>query len=172
MTDSHLRELERRYRNSGSVDDGAAWLRARVQAGELPEPRLHFAAKCGHPTALAASPGSSAWEPPQLEAFDDPDLQAQMTATGYWEGQTAEDWAYAVADEGREASLVAVRALLAQGLCSPTDVETIDELDADWVEGCHEFLGHIFSTAGESHSAKTVIETTRAALVPWALGEP
>lgn len=42
MTDSHLRELERRFRASGSVEDEAAWLRERVRVGELPEERLRL----------------------------------------------------------------------------------------------------------------------------------
>lgn len=33
MTDSALRLLEREFRRSGTVQDEAAWLRARVQAG-------------------------------------------------------------------------------------------------------------------------------------------
>lgn len=37
MTDSRLRELERRFVASGSPEDEAAWLRARMQAGELSE---------------------------------------------------------------------------------------------------------------------------------------
>ncbi len=51
MTDSSLRELERRFRASGSVEDEAAWLRARVQAGELHQSRLEVAAYCGHKAA-------------------------------------------------------------------------------------------------------------------------
>ena len=48
MTDLHLREPERRFRESGSVEDEAAWLRARIQAGELTQDRLDIAAALGH----------------------------------------------------------------------------------------------------------------------------
>jgi hypothetical protein len=51
VTDHHLRELDRRFRASGSVEDAAAWLRARVQAGELTEHRLALAAYLGSPAA-------------------------------------------------------------------------------------------------------------------------
>ena len=34
MSDEKLRELERRYRETGSVDDELAWLRERARAGE------------------------------------------------------------------------------------------------------------------------------------------
>ena len=64
MTDSHLRELERRFRASASVEDEAAWLRARVQAGELSQERLELAAYLGHPAA-GAPPGNPdlTWTP-------------------------------------------------------------------------------------------------------------
>ena len=48
MSDADLRELERRFRETGSVEDEAAWLRARVQAGELEQGKLELAAYCGH----------------------------------------------------------------------------------------------------------------------------
>jgi len=48
MSDADLRELERRFRETGSVDDEAAWLRARIQAGELSEGRLRLAIYFGH----------------------------------------------------------------------------------------------------------------------------
>jgi hypothetical protein len=51
VTDSSLRELERRFRASGSVEDEAAWLRARLQAGELSEGRLCLARFCQHAAA-------------------------------------------------------------------------------------------------------------------------
>jgi hypothetical protein len=40
MTDLNLRELERRSRASGSVEDEAAWLRARVPARKLNQSKL------------------------------------------------------------------------------------------------------------------------------------
>ena len=54
MADARLRDLERRFRASGSVEDEATWLRARVQAGELEQSRLELAAYCDHPAAVAA----------------------------------------------------------------------------------------------------------------------
>ncbi|MBX3470300.1 MAG: hypothetical protein KF878_25820 [Planctomycetes bacterium] len=56
MTDGRLREAERRWRQSGSVDDEAAFLRERVRAGALPPARLEVAAACGHPAAARALP--------------------------------------------------------------------------------------------------------------------
>lgn len=51
MTDARLRELERRFRLAGSVENEAAWLRARVQAGDLRPSNLELAAFCGHEAA-------------------------------------------------------------------------------------------------------------------------
>ncbi|MCO5170207.1 MAG: hypothetical protein M9894_28055 [Planctomycetes bacterium] len=55
MTDARLREVERRWRESGNVDDEAAFLRERVRVGALPDERLRVAAGLGHPAALRAS---------------------------------------------------------------------------------------------------------------------
>ena len=35
MSEEHLRELERRFQESGSVEDEAAWLLERVRVGDL-----------------------------------------------------------------------------------------------------------------------------------------
>lgn len=55
MSDLGLRELERRFRASGSVEDEAAWLRGRVQAGELEHGKLELAAGVGWPAASLAT---------------------------------------------------------------------------------------------------------------------
>ena len=52
VSDADLRELERRFRESGSVEDEAAWLSARVKAGELDEDKLHLAAHLGYEAAI------------------------------------------------------------------------------------------------------------------------
>ncbi len=60
MTDKRLRELERRWRETGSVEDQAACLRARVQSGELRKDRLELAAYCGVLAAKAVGTGATA----------------------------------------------------------------------------------------------------------------
>ncbi len=52
MSDERLRELERRFRVSGSVENEAAWLRARMQAGELEQSKLELAAHLGYQAAI------------------------------------------------------------------------------------------------------------------------
>jgi len=54
MSDTDLRGLERRWRETGSVEDEAAWLHARVQAGELEQSRLRLAAYLLHEGARLA----------------------------------------------------------------------------------------------------------------------
>ena len=44
MSDARLRELERRWRESGSTEDEAAYLRERVRVGDLTQERLELAA--------------------------------------------------------------------------------------------------------------------------------
>lgn len=54
MTDDGLRALERRYRETGAVDDHARWLAARVRAGVLSESRAELAGELGHEAARLA----------------------------------------------------------------------------------------------------------------------
>lgn len=67
MSDARLRELERRWRQAGSVADEAALLAERVRTGELPRERVELAAWCGLEAARAVasieapSRGSRGW---------------------------------------------------------------------------------------------------------------
>jgi hypothetical protein len=54
VSDERLRVLERRWKETGSVEDEAAWLRERVRVGDLSENRLEVAAYLGHLAALEA----------------------------------------------------------------------------------------------------------------------
>ena len=54
MSDAKLRELERKWKESGSVEDEAAYLRERVRVGDLTQERLELAAYCGHGAASLA----------------------------------------------------------------------------------------------------------------------
>lgn len=56
MSDAHGRELERRYRETGDPQVGAAWLMHRVRIGELDQGRVYQAAIVGHPAAVNALP--------------------------------------------------------------------------------------------------------------------
>ena len=55
MSDQRLRELERRWKETNSPDDEAAYLLERVRVGDLPRERLELAAYCGHEGARRAT---------------------------------------------------------------------------------------------------------------------
>jgi hypothetical protein len=57
VSDEHLRELERRSKETGSPEDEAAWIRERVRIGELARERVELAAYCGHAGARLVSVG-------------------------------------------------------------------------------------------------------------------
>lgn len=52
MSDLSLRELERRWRNTGSLADEAAFLRERLRTGDLAQEHLEIAAYCGRKPAM------------------------------------------------------------------------------------------------------------------------
>ncbi len=54
MSDEKLRELERRWKESGSVEDESAWLRERVRVGDLAPSKLQLVAELGDPAAQHA----------------------------------------------------------------------------------------------------------------------
>lgn len=59
MSDEGIRELERRWRETQSPEDEAAWLRQRLRTGDLTEDRLRLAAYCQHPAAVLLVPQPS-----------------------------------------------------------------------------------------------------------------
>lgn len=54
MADDVLRGLERRYRDTGALDDHAKWIAGRMRSGELDVHRVKLAADLGHPAAHVA----------------------------------------------------------------------------------------------------------------------
>lgn len=55
MTDARLRELERRWKETGAVEDEAAYLLQKVRAGALTQERLELAAYCAHEASCLAT---------------------------------------------------------------------------------------------------------------------
>jgi plasmid stability protein len=97
VSDRRLRNLERRFRNSGSVEDEARLLLERARAGELEPARLALAAFLGHAGARLACG--------QLSAVEPEDLTLLLTADGLPRLHQALD------SFGREASLRGLLAL-------------------------------------------------------------
>ena len=81
MSDSKLRELERRWRETQSVEDEAAYLRERVRVGDLTQERLELAARTGLPAA--------------------------ETVTGLKRIDRTSEWLHAIGSSSREAAIAA-----------------------------------------------------------------
>lgn len=73
MSDERLRELERTWRRTGSVDDEVAFLQERVRTGALGERDVRLAAWLGHPAAERLAGRGAAFVVPEqaspAEAF-------------------------------------------------------------------------------------------------------
>lgn len=67
MNDVRVRDLERKWRRTGSPADEADWLRARVRADQLPQGKVELGARLGHPPCVLLCPdvrieqGLEAW---------------------------------------------------------------------------------------------------------------
>ena len=69
MSDERLRELERRWKETGAVEDEAAYLLERVRSGDLTQGSLEMAAYCGHQAAAFAITGERITPPSSLHEF-------------------------------------------------------------------------------------------------------
>jgi len=69
VTDSKLRELERRWKETGSVEDEARYLLERVRVGDLEREKLALAAYCGHEGARIALGDDAPNRPSDLEEW-------------------------------------------------------------------------------------------------------
>lgn len=79
MADQRLRELERRWKETGADDDAAALILERARTGTVNPDRLMLAAMCGDPVALIAVGSREEWR--ALPAF-----AAQLAGLGGREG--------------------------------------------------------------------------------------
>jgi hypothetical protein len=104
VTDARLRELERRWRETGTVEDEAAWLRARVQAGELEQSKLELAGLCGCKAACLAI---------GVQVRPIPDIRAALDGYGSEQSDEPPPW---LADIQRLCGDEAVRRLVLPAL--------------------------------------------------------
>lgn len=82
MSDTKLREAERRWRETGAAEDEGAYLVERVRAGELKRQRLMLAAYCGYRGARLALGDASPNVPADVKAWTagvDPEVQGVAT---------------------------------------------------------------------------------------------
>lgn len=71
MSDKRLRGLERRWKESGSIEDEVKLLQERVRMGDLTQERLRLASYCGHPASLAALNMIGPTSPDSLETLEE-----------------------------------------------------------------------------------------------------
>ena len=98
MTDTKLRELERRWKESNAAEDEAAYLLERVRVGDLEKEKLELAAYCGHEGARLAL-GDEAL-PTALTCEEDPSsdsIRSWAAGLRRWDGECSARAALAVA---------------------------------------------------------------------------
>ncbi|MEZ6188169.1 MAG: hypothetical protein R3F62_24565 [Planctomycetota bacterium] len=91
MSDAELRTLQERYLSSGAVEDGVAWLHARVRAGDLSRERVALAAHLRDPVSAET-----------LRSLGGPAL-GRFTTDGDW--HFLQQWAFALEAYGDEVLL-------------------------------------------------------------------
>lgn len=80
MTDARLRDAQRRFHDTGSVDDEARLLRERVRTGELPRRHVELAARLGDVAAGLAIPEQTLVAMPTRASLESGGRQAWMAA--------------------------------------------------------------------------------------------
>lgn len=114
VTDTRLREAERRFEASGSADDEGALLRERLRVGLIPRAHVDLAARLGDPAARAAVPDRSPIELP-------------TRATLHEGGSARPAWAAALQLRHPEALLrFLVAALRGGGVAMPDGLELLE----------------------------------------------
>lgn len=86
VSDARLRELERRWRETGAPEDEAAWLSERLRAGEVSAEQVELWAYCGRPGAALVMP---------------------QAATTLWCSDTLERWVHGLERWGRRPCVAA-----------------------------------------------------------------
>jgi len=167
MTDESGRELERRWRETGAVEDEAAWHLARTRSGELPERLLALAAYAGGEAArLALGPDA-----PEAPA----DLRDWVLGLDAWGDEVCVRVLLAcarLAGGRRPETLAALERLLREATeQADEDARVAWTRDADWsleVDWA-ELAAEQAWTAHWARSAEAVRRAVREAVVAWAL---
>jgi hypothetical protein len=140
-----IRELERRWRETGATEDEARWLQARLRAGELDVTRVELAAYLDDPAARAViAPPPRAWP-------NDPEARLRAWGKGLSD-HGVEACARAAVAEGHHKLGIVLRpgvltpgGELARSACVRLIVRRLEALE-DWilsgaVDGLTEFNG-------------------------------
>ena len=120
MSDQRARDLEREWKQTGTVEAEAGYLLERVRAGELPRERLELAAYCGNEAACVATRSAA---PPYT-------LDPRIWIMGLARGRTVVAWRAALAVLA--AAPHAADRVLDLGVDSPTPEELI-RVVSEWL---------------------------------------
>ncbi len=147
MTDQVLREAQRRARETGSVEDEAAYLRARVRAGDLDRTRLRLAARLGHSAARLLADDL---------AVSELIVRSQLSA------HTPSRWGWRTRPEDRDALLV-VAATVQRFRLVPFRGRPGGK------PGTKSYVRYVLRHLSPEVDRDEVTETIRANLLTWAL---
>jgi len=150
MADQLLRDTQRRAQETGSVDDEAIYLRARLRAGDLDRARLRLAARLDHPAARLL--------------VDDLTV-GELIHDGHLSAHRASSWGWRTRPEDRDALLVVA--------------ETVKRFPLVPFRGQHRvkpstktFVRFLLRHLAPEVDRDEVTETIRRDLLAWALRRP
>ena len=115
MSDARLRELERRFKESGLPADEEAWVRARVRAGDLDEARLQLLAYLGYPLARLLCERPPGWSCGPACGYLETE-GGQVFAHDRGCEAFVDHWSWGLAEWGAEVELRAALALVPPAL--------------------------------------------------------
>lgn len=147
MADQVLRQIERRFRETGSSDDEAAYLQSRVRAGDLDPTRLRLAARLGHPAA---------------QRLVDDLVVGELIGRSSLSAHTASTWGWRTRPEDREALKLVAETVMRFPL---------DELRgrAGAKPGTKTYIRFLLRHLAPEVDRDEVTEAIRANLLAWAL---
>lgn len=191
MNDADLRTLERRWRETGGVEDEASWLRARVQVGQLERVKLELAAFLGDAASQIACGAEARTHAPLQEGqtwegrIVDFGLEATLRAAlvyaealrgvhwwkrdpAPWEGalRIAQDWLASLEDVSGDEVLVAAAALPVRLNCRSFSTLLMRDLLLAIGTSDPSVAASLLRGLDEAG----LREQASAELIPWALG--
>lgn len=164
MSDERLRELERRWKESETVEDEAAWLKERVRVGDLEWSRLELAACLGHEAAVAVAP------PGFKPSWGD---WIYRLGTGHWGLESSlRAFVFLLEQSGipanRDPFSAALQVILCpcnkEQLCLPCS-RAAELHESNWDDVLHAYADPV----GADYALRSR-PALRDELVPWALG--
>ena len=168
--DAQLRRLERAFRRSGGVDEGAAYLRALLLQGRLERSRLEAAARLGYAPARAAlGEEVPLADPLSLDALMG-DVEARMRAA---RAMARRILTTPGAVRGQAPSLEQAALAIETWLACPCQAH-LEAAAQAWAEVCPQYgslpMPAMTCPGAEVVGREAVAEAVREEVAPWLLG--